>query len=148
MPDIHFECPKCAQHIEAPEVMARELIECPTCKEMIEVPSRSREANPPQAAPVPPKVPPVIPSPRKPFPFRVITKWIVIGWTGLCAIGVGFGFLIMSAEEARHPMLGSSDQFESAGAFLGFGFGLFVWFIIWAIVAMPAALIWLVTKRD
>jgi hypothetical protein len=128
--------------------MARELIECPRCKEMLEVPVRSQQAKPSQPVPVSLKVPPMIPSPRKPFPFRAITKWIVIGWTAFCGLGLGFGLFTMTVEEARHPTLGSSDQFESAGAFLGFGFGLFIWFIIWAIVAVPAGLIWLVTKKE
>jgi|ERR1043166_138666 tellurium resistance protein TerD len=42
MPDIHFECPKCKQSLEAPSELANELIECPTCKETIEVPARTR----------------------------------------------------------------------------------------------------------
>jgi hypothetical protein len=42
MADIHFECPKCAQPIDAPQELANQLIDCPTCKETIEVPRRSR----------------------------------------------------------------------------------------------------------
>jgi len=42
MPDIHFECPKCKQTLDAPEELAAQLIECPTCKETIEVPVRSQ----------------------------------------------------------------------------------------------------------
>jgi uncharacterized paraquat-inducible protein A len=53
MPDIHFECPKCTQSLDAPEELASQLIECPTCKETIEVPLRSRAAKPPASAPLP-----------------------------------------------------------------------------------------------
>ena len=45
MPDIHFECPKCNQTIDAPEELAGQLIECPTCKETIEIPLRSRRVK-------------------------------------------------------------------------------------------------------
>jgi len=41
MSDIHFECPKCNQTIDAPEEMAAQLTECPTCNEVIEVPAHS-----------------------------------------------------------------------------------------------------------
>jgi hypothetical protein len=64
MPDIHFECPKCTQSIDAPEELANQLTECPTCKETIEVPMRSR---PPKAPTPPPQAPqpPVVPPPPK-----------------------------------------------------------------------------------
>ena len=47
MPNIHFECPNCAQSIDAPQELANQLVECPTCKSTIEVPARSRAAKPP-----------------------------------------------------------------------------------------------------
>lgn len=53
MSDIHFECAKCGQPIDAPEDLASQLIECPTCKETINVPARSQreEASKPEAIP-------------------------------------------------------------------------------------------------
>jgi TM2 domain-containing membrane protein YozV len=42
MSNIHFECPKCQQTLDAPKELASQLIECPTCKETIEVPVRSK----------------------------------------------------------------------------------------------------------
>ena len=44
MSDIHFDCPKCSQTIDAPQEMAAQLINCPACKETIEVPVRSRSS--------------------------------------------------------------------------------------------------------
>jgi DNA-directed RNA polymerase subunit RPC12/RpoP len=41
LPEIHFECPKCSQPIDAPQEMAAQLVDCPNCKEVIEVPVRS-----------------------------------------------------------------------------------------------------------
>lgn len=54
MPDIHFDCPKCKQTLDASEELAAQLIECPTCKETIEVPVRSSRPTPqkpPEPAP-------------------------------------------------------------------------------------------------
>jgi len=61
MSDIHFECPKCQQSLEAADELANELIECPTCKETIEVPTRTRlpKIEPPALKP-PPLPPPVL----------------------------------------------------------------------------------------
>ena len=51
MPDIHFECPKCGQSIDAPEELAAQLVDCPACKETIEVPVRNRRVMPPGFSP-------------------------------------------------------------------------------------------------
>lgn len=64
MPDIHFECPKCKQTLDAPEELATQLIECPTCKETIEVPVRSQRNE----APKPPEPPKPAPTPPTPAP--------------------------------------------------------------------------------
>jgi len=45
MPDIHFECPKCKQPIDAPEELGAQLANCPTCNEVMEVPVRSRPGD-------------------------------------------------------------------------------------------------------
>ncbi|HTR41497.1 MAG TPA: hypothetical protein VMH87_07765 [Pseudomonadales bacterium] len=45
MSDIHFDCPKCSQAIDAPQEMAAQLIDCPSCKEVIEVPIQNRVAG-------------------------------------------------------------------------------------------------------
>lgn len=47
MPDIHFQCAKCNQSIDAPDELASQLIECPTCKETIKVPPRKVPGPPP-----------------------------------------------------------------------------------------------------
>ena len=53
MSEIHFECPKCSQSIDAPQVLATQLIDCPSCNETIEVPARDR-TKPPITSPSPP----------------------------------------------------------------------------------------------
>ena len=62
MPDIHFDCPKCKQTLDAPEELATQLIECPTCKETIEVPVHSQRKEAPKL-PEPPKPAPIRPPP-------------------------------------------------------------------------------------
>jgi len=70
MPDIHFECPKCSQTLDAPEELAAQLIDCPTCKETIEVPVRSQHKEPPKPPePAPKPAPP--PAPAKVPEFRL-----------------------------------------------------------------------------
>ena len=39
MPDIHFECNKCTQRIDAVEELAGQLVICPTCKAAVKVPN-------------------------------------------------------------------------------------------------------------
>jgi len=62
MPDIHFECPKCKQTLDAPEELATQLIDCPTCKETIEVPLRNQRVQAPKP-PEPPKPTPALTPP-------------------------------------------------------------------------------------
>jgi hypothetical protein len=52
MPDIHFECPNCAQPINALEELEGELIDCPSCDETIEVPVINREPASSQQGPI------------------------------------------------------------------------------------------------
>jgi hypothetical protein len=48
MPDIHFECPKCGQTLDAPEELATQFIDCPTCEESIQIPARSQRKESPK----------------------------------------------------------------------------------------------------
>lgn len=56
MANIHFECPKCSQSIDAPGELANQLVDCPGCGETIEVPTRSRIAGSTGAVSPPPPV--------------------------------------------------------------------------------------------
>jgi hypothetical protein len=61
MPDIHFECPKCSQTLDAPEELASKLIDCPTCKEAIEVPAPNQRIELPKPQEPTSKPPPSAP---------------------------------------------------------------------------------------
>src|SRR5262245_47937261 len=53
MPDVHFECPKCKQPLDASVQLAGQLIECPTCNERIEIPVPSQRSDPKHVQPPP-----------------------------------------------------------------------------------------------
>ena len=54
MPEIHFECPRCNQPLDAPQGLATQFIECSNCKQVIEVPAGNMPTKPPKPPPVPP----------------------------------------------------------------------------------------------
>ena len=114
--------------------------------------------NPPPPEPPPPPPPPG--PPRREIPITVkgevpvkvvapregvsqkIAKWVTIGWSLLCLLGVGYGILNIAANS--EPTYG---EFEEAGQFLGIGCGLAIWFIIWSVIAVPALVVWLLTRK-
>lgn len=61
MTDINFDCPHCAQNLEAPRDMAGLFIECPTCQKVIKVPAPGAKvpgtgkAEPTAFKPAPPR---------------------------------------------------------------------------------------------
>ena len=101
MPDIHFECPKCSQTLDAPEELATQLIDCPNCKETIEVPVRSKRTDPPKpATPQPAQrsaLPKPLPKPKRTgssnglvTPFAIL---LFLASGGLLLVG---GFLVLA----------------------------------------------------
>ena len=69
-----------------------------------------------------------------------IAKWTTIGWSVLCLFFLFSGLSNVSS-------VGSSDA-EKAGAVIGVGCGMGVIFVIWAAVALPAAIIWVVSRKS
>jgi DNA-directed RNA polymerase subunit RPC12/RpoP len=88
MPDIHFECPRCAQPIDAPLELANQLIDCPNCNEKIEVPRRSR---PSWTVEVTNKPAPKPPEPRsaRASEFRLPGSGVSIALTIVALLGFG-----------------------------------------------------------
>ena len=116
MSDIHFECPKCKQPIDAPEELVAQLIECPTCKETIEVPvcSQPKETtkppNPPKTAPVSPAPTPTTPPKFELPPIEdsgVATTLTVIAV--LEFIGAVIGGLVVGIGDRRYVSAEHSD---------------------------------------
>jgi hypothetical protein len=72
MPDIHFECPKCNQSLDAPEELVGQLIECPSCNETIEIPIHS---SPPRLeTPMAPKPQHIVKNIVRRQPIQVIVE--------------------------------------------------------------------------
>jgi hypothetical protein len=40
------------------------------------------------------------------------------------------------------------SEYEEAGQAIGIGCGLAIWFIIWAVIAVPSLVIWLLTRKS
>lgn len=116
----------------------------------------------PQVASIVPTVeiqkPPVMPNkPRpaapaanrqfKPLTLAEIMKWVVIGWTVLCAVGFGWGFMsVLRANVMMPPAYGNEDM-RSFALLIALIMGAAMWFGIWALIAVPSLAIWLVSKK-
>jgi hypothetical protein len=72
-----------------------------------------------------------------------IAKWITIIWSILCLIGVMVG-LWNIGEEFGEPM----EELEELGLTIGVGCGMFFWLIVWAVIAVPALVIWVVSGKN
>lgn len=70
-------------------------------------------------------------------------KYISIGWTLLC----GF-FFFMGMAEVSTIAPTSGNQYEEAGFGIGIALGAGMWIVVWAVVAVPAAVTYLVTKKS
>jgi membrane protease subunit (stomatin/prohibitin family) len=69
-------------------------------------------------------------------------KWIAIGWSLFCLAGIVIG-LASVGEELNKPM----NEYESAGANIGVGCGMAMWVGIWAAIAGPAFLVYVVAGQ-
>jgi hypothetical protein len=101
-------------------------------------------APPRQTIPVQVKmdVPVRLVAPKEGIPER-IAKWATIGWSLLCLVGVVFGMFNVAA--SSDPTYG--NQYAEAGQVIGVGCGLAIWFVIWAVIAIPSLVIWLLMKK-
>ena len=73
---------------------------------------------------------------------RKVCKWIIIIWSAFCLVGVVVGIGNVG-KELNEGM----NEFEQAGASLGIGCGLAIWIIVWAVIALPTLIIWLVAWK-
>jgi len=70
-------------------------------------------------------------------------KFIAIGWTVFVAVGVITGLISVSSS-----MPTSGNEYETAGFAIGTTIGLGMWFIAWAAIAIPATIVFLVTRNS
>ncbi len=72
----------------------------------------------------------------------VVAKYIAVGWTIFCAIGVIVGLLEIG------DLAPSVNEYEAAGYAIGATIGLGMWFGAWVLVAIPATIVYLVTRKN
>lgn len=70
-------------------------------------------------------------------------KFIAVGWTTFAAVGTITAIIGMG-----NAMPMSGNKYEEAGFAIGATMGLGMWFMIWAIIAVPATIVFLVTKKS
>ncbi|SDP29240.1 MATE family efflux transporter [Desulforhopalus singaporensis] len=80
----------------------------------------------------------------KPSAINTAAKAVGIGWSLFCFAGAAFGIAEISKVA---DTLGNSD-FEMAGATIGAGIGLGVWIIAWIVIAGPATIVFLFTRKQ
>ena len=84
---------------------------------------------------------------EKPKMLRHVMKWLTIGWTAFCLLGLG-GCSLMSLVAASQTA--TSNDAGSAGAafIMVLLFSIIMWFGVWIVGAIPCAVIWLVGKKN
>jgi hypothetical protein len=70
-----------------------------------------------------------------------IAKWTTISWSALCL------FFVFSGLSNVSGPTDSSDAAQ-AGHAVGVGCGLGILFIVWAVVALPAAIVWVMSRKS
>lgn len=72
---------------------------------------------------------------------KAVAKWVVIGWSLLCLLGVISGL----ASVGQKMDTANMTEAEQAGAGLGAGCGMAMWVGIWLAIAGPAFIIYAVS---
>lgn len=70
-------------------------------------------------------------------------KYIAIIWTFVCGFGLIYGLFSASGMN-----IDTSNEWETAGAAIGVTMGVGFWFFIWLVIAVPALIVFLVTKKS
>ena len=125
-------------------------VPCPHCgleAILFVPPSPTRSVPPKNFTPLPTaKTPPPSLAPKNPkSSSEVVSILSLIGffvWTGLCALGAFFGIFttLSGVWKDRSAAYG-------AGATIGLGIWMVICLVIWLFGAVPAALIWFVTRK-
>lgn len=71
-----------------------------------------------------------------------IAKWISIGWSGICLLGILSGLANVGS-----TLESASSEYEEAGAAVGVGCGMGVWLVFWAAIAIPSLVVWVLAKE-
>ena len=158
-----MQCPKCGYMMSPFDVACARCARMPTAPlpappvvptvEQTHVfapppPPQYQQPYPPQyQQPYPPQYPQqgqYIP-PQNPF-IRVLNqcaKWGAICWSGICLLGLLYGMMNVGAALNKTPYQSEASR---AGAGIGIAIGIGMWAFIWAAIAGPCGLVWLLTR--
>lgn len=91
-----------------------------------------------------------IPMPLKslPFPARTVAKYVLIIWTLLCGLGFTVFCIVRLSPHFKEMMNDSYNQTELGMRIIALIIAGFFAFLVWAVVAIPVTLIWVVTKKE
>jgi len=140
-------CPHCGLetrlYIPKTSVRIRVFPPTPPTSPSPSVPAPSSSKNPIVAAP------PIVQRPPSPQVsasqvFSEIFKWGILVWTALCAAGAGYGVFNVFVLQAESTSRSLDDS--PTATTLGIVAGVSIWGIVWGVVAIPGAVLWLVTK--
>jgi hydrogenase-4 membrane subunit HyfE len=73
---------------------------------------------------------------------RNVAKWVLILWSLFCLVGVFVGMANVGSTIEK-----TSGEMERAGAGIGMGCAMAMWVGIWAAIALPALIIYLVAGK-
>lgn len=88
------------------------------------------------------EIPSVAPGSR-PSVLNRIAQFVAIGWSIFCFVGLVVGMVGMGNVAPT-----SGNEYENAGFALGAAMGFGLWLTVWAAVAVPAAVVYLVSRRS
>ena len=96
--------------------------------------------------------PPPVRQPQPEIPVRIVqpktskvatvAKWTSIGWSTFCLFGICAGLANVGSSLET-----TGNEYEEAGAAIGLGCGMGIWFVIWAAIAVPSLVIWLLARN-
>ena len=86
---------------------------------------------------------------KKPNMLRHVMKWLTIGWTAFCLLGMGGCSVMALVTSASQTASAAPNDTGPAVAFIVvLLFSIIMWFGIWLVGAIPCAVIWLVGKKN
>jgi len=74
---------------------------------------------------------------------HTVMGWIVLGWTLLCFAPLFLSMINIYAD----PEVAPSTGVEHAAAVTAFGCGYLFFLVVWAVIALPLTVVWLVTSK-
>lgn len=135
---IKFQCQNCFHPLEIDDTHIGQTVDCSVCLKPTAVVPLTAAKNIM-----------AVKNTEKPNMLRHVMKWLTIGWTAFCLLGIGGCSLIGLVTSASQTANVAPNDTGPAVAFIGILLlSIIMWFGIWVIGAIPCAVIWLVGKKN